>query len=430
MYKFWIIAFFCLGFIYRLWLINLFPQPFVFDQTQYEEYAREMLKHGLYAHPFRIYGYPLFIALIYQFTGIVTTISKLPWQLFQVILDTLTAVLVYIVARRIFKIRKIADFAYVLYLFNPFTASFPGVLLPEVLTIFLMTLLFTFLSFSLKKITFLKLVILGIILGYLPQVRPFYLFYSLIVVFILVVIWFKKLLPIRYKIVGMVLLLLCYSLPFTYNVFGNLRYFGEFALMDVDNLFIENFYISLFLERSPDIKMSIWDYPPEVRWAFESYSYYTDPKDKVVRQAKKMLFLKMTMQEISKDPYKFLSWRVKKLWYAWEKHTLYLYLNPKSQLLASFIYWSNVAILLFAVVGLISYGKKVVNDRDISHKLFFIFSVLLFLNTSAVGAATSAQERYSLPAYPLVFIFCVFGIWITVNKLKYDSKKLIKLKHV
>lgn len=424
MYKFWIIILFCLGFLYRLWLIKLFPQNLIFDQVQYDEYAREMIRNGLYAHSFRIYGYPLFVALIYLYTGIESTVSKLPWQLVQVFLDVSTAVLIMIIAKKILGKTNIANLVYVLYLFNPFTATFTGVLLPEILTIFLVALLFFLFSFSFKKITILKLIVVGIILGYLPQVRPFYFFYSLLIFFILIFILFKKLITVRNNILGIIVLLVFYSLPFTYNIAGNQKYFGEFALMDVDNLFIENIYIGLFLESSPDVKMSIWEYPPEVRWAFERYSYSTDPKDKSARQAKKMTFINAILKEISKDPYKFLNWRVKKLWYAWEKHTLYPYVGPENRYLLSSVYWSNVILLLFAFIGFISYGKKAIKGKDISHKLFFIFSLLLFFNTSAVGAATSAQERYSLPAYPLIFIFSSFGIWITANIIINNIRRL------
>jgi len=410
MKKYWIIILFGLGLIYRLWLIYLSPQALILDQVQYHDYAMGMLKTGLYAHSFRIYGYPLFIALIYKFTGIISTISNLPWQLIQVVLDTSTALLVYFTATRLFDRRSIANIAYIICLFNPFTAPFAGVLLPKVLIIFLIALFFFLLSFFQQKIGFLQLIIFGLLLGFSTQVRPFYLYFSLIAVFIFAVVCFKKLVNMKNKVLALIVLLIFYFLPFSYNVLGNLKYFGEFALMDVDNLFIENFYIGLFLESSPDIKLSIWDYPPEVRWTFETYSYATDPKDKAGREARKRMFMDLAFREIAKDPYKFLSWRIKKLWYAWEKHTLYPYYNPKNNILSGFVYWSNIALLAGAFVGIISFFKKIAKKHNITARLFFIFSLLLILNTFAVGAATSAQERYSLPAYPILFIYFAYGI--------------------
>lgn len=145
--KIFIIALlFFLGVAFRLWFANIIKQPFVYDQLQYDEFAMGILREGFYAHSFRLYGYPLFLAAIYFFTGTVNAISSMPWKAVQAVVDSLTALILFCLAKKLFNKDTPSYLVYLIYLFNPFTPPYAGVMLQEVLTAFFIALVYFFLA--------------------------------------------------------------------------------------------------------------------------------------------------------------------------------------------------------------------------------------------------------------------------------------------
>src|SRR3989344_9050889 len=121
MKKYNLLILFALGVVYRLILAKLVPQPFIFDQTEYHQFAVGIINQGLTVWPTRLYGYPLFLAIVYKLFG---TGNFLAVTVIQAILDCLTAVIIYKSAEIIFKDKTTAIISYFLYLVNPFTAAF------------------------------------------------------------------------------------------------------------------------------------------------------------------------------------------------------------------------------------------------------------------------------------------------------------------
>ena len=347
---------FLTGLLYRLLFIKAFPQPFVFDQVQYQEYADSIKTYGLYAHSFRLYGYPLFLFLIEKFLGRGIFLGLYTWQIVQVLLDTITGLLVLGAARLLFKKLSIAVFSYVFYLINPFTSGYTGVMLPEVWAAFLFGLLYYLgIKFMLFGPT-ISAIFIGILLGFIPQVRPAYFLFSFTTL-LLISIYIYKQFSKNISRICLVLLAISFIIPNIYTVWGNYRWFNQFSLMDVDNLSIENLYVSLFIERSIKIPSSIYEYPKEVQWAYSEYSYRKDTLAK--RKATQDLFIQASIEEIKNNPLKFLIWRVEKMWYVWEKHYIFPYFNPQSPLLLAATYWGNLIMLSLFAVGYFIWAKRV-----------------------------------------------------------------------
>ncbi|MFC1647351.1 hypothetical protein ACFL1A_03645, partial [Patescibacteria group bacterium] len=168
------------GLAFRIILNRLVPQPVLYDQFQYAGYAYGMLGNGLFADPVRLYGYPLLILPIIKFFGITT---QWPWLILQSILDLFTALMVYKISKMIFtKSSKVSLLSFIIYLLNPFTSAYAGSLLTEIAAIFFVTLSLYFLikyQFT-KKVTLLLFATLA--LGYLPQVRPSFIYMSYVLV--------------------------------------------------------------------------------------------------------------------------------------------------------------------------------------------------------------------------------------------------------
>ena len=407
-----IILLFLTGLLYRLLLIKIFPQPFAFDQLQYRDYANLMKVYGLYAHSFRIYGYPLFILVIDKISNNGLFLGFNNFQLAQAVLDTISALLVFGTAGALFRSYTKALISYILYLFNPFTSGFTGVMLPEVLAAFLFSSLY-FLSITFLKSRSLILVFFtGIILGFIPQVRPVYYFFSIFMFFLMLFYVLKRFVK-DFRWILLFFLSIGFCIPFIYTVWGNYQWYSEISLMDVDRLSIENFYISMFVKRSKKIPVSMDDYPKEVRWAYNEYSYRKDTPEK--RKTTRDLFFRLALEEIKNNPVKFIIWRIEKMWYIWEKHMIFPYNNGQTPILSIISYWGNVIYLFLAAMGFIFWSKAQTINNFIKGKGLVLFTGFPIFYTTVANAFSSTEERYSLPVYPLIILFGGFGLFVIFN---------------
>lgn len=405
--KKFLIVFFIIGIIFRLWIAALIPQPFVFDQAEYRYFALQMLNHGLFAWSARLYGYPLFLAAVYKFFG---QDNFAALSVIQAILDSLTAVMVYLAAKKLFKNQKISVISFLLYLFNPFTSVYVILTLSETWAIFLTTLIIYFLVLMITEKKTRLVFILSLLLGYLPQVRPSFIFFSILLYFVLLG-WSLKIEVTGRKISTAILCVFLFLLPFTYNILGNWVYFHQFSATTVDNLFVREFYISLYVPgRSPIHAKDPSVFPKEVRTIYGEYS--SVPKNSRQRYAMTQKYLKPGLQKAANDPGAFVLSRLAKFWYVWEKHFLFYYTQSENAYTDFLTYWGNNLLLFFGLFGFIIWQRSV-KEKYFWFKIFVVFTVLYI---SVVHSFSLAEERYSLPGYPLVFLFAGYGVYELANK--------------
>lgn len=378
-----IILLFIVGFLFRLWIAGLVPQPFVFDQEEYYGYALGMLSKGLHADVYRLYGYPLIIAPLVALFGVK---SAVPWTVFHAILDTITAVMVFRIAKKVFGNIKPAWIAFILYLFNPFTAGYVGVLLSEVVTIFLVTLT-SALLFGKKS-----LILISLLLGFLPQVRP--VFIALSATVFIALVWSR---PVKMKALSFML----FCLPFVYTIAANLIYYRQFSIVGVEPTFVRELYASLFIGRGMPFTDTKWgEWPLEAQTAWGAF---TAPKYAAGRKAVADQHLEVAIGIIRADPAAFIRSRIAKMGYVWEKHFIYPYLMGKpTPLFKALTYWGNIALLALAAIGMALVAT-------VHRRAVFIGASLILYITVAHVFSTS-EERFSLPAYPWIAVFAGYGI--------------------
>lgn len=403
-----LLSLFVIGVIYRLGFVHLFPQPFVFDQWDYDDMAKDMIAQKEYQtispyHAFRTAGYPFILAATYYFFG---KDNQLAWMSLQAILDTLVAIFIFLIARKVFTHQTPAWIALFIYLFNPFTSAYVGLRLTEITSIFLMVLVFllTFIFFKTKNLTII--VLSGFILGFLPQVRPSFTFYCVaFLIFLLYKIkkffWNNKLI---YLVVSLLFLIL-FSIPFAYNVWRNLTYFHRFSISTVDNVFIKEFYISLLKEKEYGSSIS-----PEENLLHQEYSI-TENKGEMDKK-----YWHLAVVKIKQNPQNFLITRLRKMWYIWEKHHIFVYYNTENPFSVFIVYWSNIGLLVAAVLGYFSLIRENINLKK-KYKWFTFFTGFLFVYFSIIHTLTHASERFSIPAYPFVFLFASYGIWKIIRHI-------------
>ncbi len=448
--KKYLIILFVLGVIYRFWIANLVAQPFAFDQTEYHNFALQILDKGLVAWQARLYGYPLFLAVIYKIFGAGNFFAV---SVVQSIVDSLTGVLIYLIGIKIFQSKKIAWVCYLLYLLNPFTSVYVVLTLSEVWGVFWVVLLTYLLvefaassgiNFSTppnrsrnslfcpyipsrsgsgvvcKIYSFLAIInsrlphllgVISLLLGFLPQVRPAFLFYGIVVLAWLVIGVIREMREM--KILRGMMMVILFTLPFTYNIIGNWIYFKQFSLTTVDNLLVREFYISLYVPgRSPFHAKTPDVFPPEVQ---KIYSEYTPlPQNANERKAMADKYLNLGLQKVSENPLEFIITRLRKFWYVWEKHFLYYYTQPENKIVDFLTYWGNNLLILLGLAGFVSWYRKNKKSHLVWFGWFVIFTIAYI---SLVHSFSLAEERYSLPGYPFIFLFAGYGVWILLKRV-------------
>ena len=281
------------------------------------------------------------------------------------------------------------------------------------MSLFLMLAFYLFIKFTANG-KLLTLAFLALTIGYLPQIRPTFLPFSILVLAIIGFRLFNKIVQAKKMIFYMILCVMLFFLPFTYNLIGNFRYHGIWTPFLIDNLLVENLYVSLYLERF-FFSEKYFPLPAEVDWI---YGLYSAPK-KSNEERKKMteMFLTLSKQKILEDPITFVKIRFKKMWYVWEKHFVLAYQGVGNKWVIGTTYLLNLMLLITGLSGYISEARKkfVVEDE---RRLFFMLTAVFFVYLTVISSLTSAEERYTIPAYPLVFVFSGSGIYFFLRKIK------------
>lgn len=405
-----ILVLFLVGFVFRIWFTGLVPQPFVYDQNQYYGFALGIIQHGLHADIYRLYGYPLIITPLIFFFGVK---SALGWTVFHAFLDCITALLVFWIARKLFRKETPAWIAYVGYLLNPFSAGYVGVLLSEIVTTFLMTAIFALILKYLKEKSYGILFLLSLLVGFLPHVRPAFVYWSMVLAGWLILVEQSRIKRIVHKLTVAMLVGVIFVLPFSYTIVGNYVYYHEFAPLSVDRVFARELYASLFISRGlafTDTRFGVWP-----REALEVWGELARPKNRLERDTVAKKYIGRAIEKIKSAPLWFIRSRITKMGYVWEKHFVFPYAQGRpTDGVKRLTYWGNMAILAFGIFGIIQSMKDIKKIADIREKKmkqwFTVLSIFLFVYISVIHTISTSEERFSLPAYPIVFLYVGYAI--------------------
>jgi hypothetical protein len=428
--KTWIPILFISGIIFRFWIVSLIPQPLdIGDQPDYYRFAVNIIDKTFYVHGIRLYGYPLFLAFIFFLSG--TFENQNAVIVSQIFMDTVTAFLVYKVGRNLFKEKLVALIALILYLFNPFSSAYTGVILTEVYTIFMITLIFYIFTIYFRKKRMLFVFILSLLSGYLPQIHPSFLILSFLYFLGLLYLLCKKTgyskgLKIKYLMIS----ILIYFIPFSYNLIGNYMYFGKPALMSINNQSVTQIYASIIYKQPPGPQsdrsayLSKDIFPPEVyRMMVELTALDKNAEGRKMLNDK---YSGLVSNLIRSDPSGFILSRFRKIRHVWEKSSLFYYVEPKNNLRSQIILIGNIFLQISGAAGFILWMKKAIYTKEKYNLYFGCMVFLFFLNITFVNVFTVAEQRYSLPFYPLLILYCGLFLRRFYNHIKFV---IIRNKH-
>ncbi|MBI3955831.1 glycosyltransferase family 39 protein, partial [Candidatus Gottesmanbacteria bacterium] len=222
------------GFVFRLFLAFGAYDPLVFDAKGYSDVAIQFLK-GEWPIDCcaKNVGYGAFLALVYKLFGVENIAAV---RLVHIGIDLVSAWLIYRIARELFQ-PKAAMLSFIVYLFNPFTSAFTGLVLAETFSIFLLVLLLFFVT---RKRWFT----VGIVAGLLLFTRHSF-YYVLPVLFIM--LGWKHVKVLGFLIVG-------FLLASSYSLIVNYKTFGKISLVPPYNLKYEIIYLNFYRWKYPEVE--------------------------------------------------------------------------------------------------------------------------------------------------------------------------------
>ncbi len=341
--------------------------------------------------------------------------NAMAWKFMQVLGDVLIAFLVYLTAKDVFGRKLPATIAFILYCASPFVAVYAGMMLTEVSSVFCIVL-FIFLwhrYFLTKKILYL---VSGVFfMSYLSEIRPVY-FYFMVGLFVVTLLLMLKMRVSWYKWIPIIV---AFILPISYAIAGNYVMFGRISPLVVDGGFSRQLVGSEYMEgRAPHPIDRPGGFPDRVvamQWAL-GWPYDGAHRDSMANDE-----LKEGIAIARKDPMHFLRERLNKAWYIWEKQYLFIF-TEAPQAIETAVSITNLLLILFAVLGITYFGTRPMQWHQ---RIIWLTCIAIILYTTVAHMVSDGEERYSLPAYPILFIFAGYALSIIKDLVR---KPVIKIE--
>jgi hypothetical protein len=389
---------FLIGLFFRLWFIGIMPQPFIYDQGEYEMYAAKMSLQPfmLSSASYRSYAYPMAMALVYKITGFGH--REIIFGL-QAGLDSLVGVLIYFIIRRFLNLSHAAIIGGITYAFNSFTLGYIGVILSEIQTVFLITMTLILLLLFRKKPTILTGLFLGLTIGLTVATRNALLVWAAIPLGLALIYRIQSNYPKAFLavIAGIIMTLI-------YPLYVNYRDYHEISPTTVDNLFVMNFYIGSVIKDQP-----LWSPPIQSVYA-EYYSEFHPERNSAYRRMITQKYLTLALAEIVRNPLEYLKYRAITAWNVWQKDgfLMYGFLLPKEvkPWHKPFMASVNLVFLTLTIIGLI-FGK-VKSAQNWQTIRQFVAATLILITIAF--SVTTGENRFTVPFYAICFIPMVIGL--------------------
>jgi len=384
---------FIIGLILRLSYVIFVPQIDVKigDSDRYSTLGRNIVNHGKYmvdgVKP-DIYwapGYPFFISFIYKLFGINNTGIRIV----QAVLSSLVIIFIYLICAKVFN-KRIGMISSLIVSIYPGFIGYSGLVLPQILASFLLTLfILLIVKFNLKiRIDF----ILGLIAGYLCLVRSEFVLFMPILFLIIAKNGQKP------KHLIIIFIIMC-SIISIWSM-RNYKAFGKFVLISTH--YGDTLWISTWKEE--------W-----LEWQEkEPFISLTEGLNQIDSS---VVLFKAGINNIKEYPFVYLKMCAKRLYRFWlTGHSNVFYFMADSlknyiikkeyfiALLKIVMLFFNMGIIIFGFFG-VKLAYRNVKNNNLLHYLLMPMLFLIILHFF-----TFATPRYSIPIMPFVIVFASYAM--------------------
>lgn len=390
---FFIIALLAASVLFRLWFISLAPQPFGWDQYEYEMYAAKIFSHPwmMAAHSYRSYPYPLLLALFYKVVGFGNHQAVF---FLQAVLDSLVGLMIYVILRSRSRpgLEATPWIGFILYCINPFTSGYVGVLLAEVMTGFFIAGTVLLGLMFVKKPNPIHGILFGLFAGLAAETRNAAFLWTIVPIGL--AFSFVRPRLAKFSIVLGVILTLLYPL------YVNWRDYKELNVTTVDDFYAKEFFQGALIKK---LAPFTYLYPREshLMWN-EYYSEYDPGRTTLERRQMAKKYYRKAWDLMKADPIDYIKVRFFKMFYVWQKENVFFYAEPGFESHRMVTYWGNSVLLLLAAAGLWFWPKKG------SFVRWSIIGTILY--GTLAFSVTHAEYRLTIPFYPLLIAAASVGI--------------------
>lgn len=373
------------------------------DEFDYDRLAAQIIESKIYTNEggaptaFRAPGYPLFLALNYAIFGR----HFFAVRMVQALVDCLTLILIFIIARQIFN-QKVANISALLYVIYPLFIYTASTFFPTTLSILLLAL-FIYLLVSLRQNRSIgKLMFIGLIAGLSVLTVPTFLAFILLA---LGWLYFdlKKVDPRRLLSIGIIVFFMILTLlPW---LMRNCRVYQKPFLIAANSGY--NFWMG----NNPWATMTTGN---SIR--FPDYLAKKLSQAKTEAEQEK-IFYEDAFQYVKKNPGKFIFLTFKKAVNLWQLYptptTGYKMMATLSKVMSVLSYGP---ILLLAIFGLMFSWRE-------RREYTFLF-ILLFVSFTIGYAFFITKARFRLPLDPYLIILASYAMAKVWQKRKRIISKL------
>ncbi|MFH1541431.1 MAG: glycosyltransferase family 39 protein [Elusimicrobiota bacterium] len=406
------------SFILRIGYIFIFPQEKILtnDQIGYDAIAYNLITGNGFSikphipTPIRPPVYPFFLSLIYFIFGH----SYIMVRVFQAILDALTCVILYYLAKEIFD-ERIANLSAWLIAFYPVLIVYTGLLLSETLFTFLFIVsIFLFIKWF-QKTKIVYFIGCGIFLGFATLTRPVTILFPFVVLLSIIIIGRKNYLQrfIQWFIflIAFILIVLPWSIR-NYRLFETIE---PCSIGIGGGLFIAgNMASGLTYNESFEKILKLSENYPEQEIFISKRSPDIEREKKCKQEGIKLIRANF------KNYILLLIKRLPRFW--WTSHSSIFgvdksiseYLSEKNYF---YIFIRSGLLLLHGIFLILAFGGIVLSRKNWQNSVILILILIYF--TGHITFETG--PRYQLPTMPYLFIFtsvCIYKIFEKLKNLK------------
>ena len=384
-----------IGILLREYLAGFAYKQLVFDMYEYHAHALGILR-GEYAIDccLKNMGYPVVLAGIYALFGIGNLEAA---KQINILLDIGVALLLYSVGKNAFN-KRVGTLAFILYIINPFTSSFTGLILAESTTLFFSAILIYILASPQFKKKPIFWILFGFLLGITVFLKHSYYRFSLgilVVFFLFLFQWKKRMLFLFISLAG-------FLIASVYSLIGNYQNFGRVTVVPPYGMQTGILYGMFYLERYPEISQDPQPHAEFTKMALD-FAYEGIPKTEFNKKYSSLFWEKMKT-----DWPIYVKHVGTNVFHLWDKDHLYVYEDP----FRPYDLWplriSNVILLTCFLIGI---GKYLWQKKGFAfHEPLALFTISLFAYMLLLYPIVSSESRHTIPFYPFLILWAAYGI--------------------
>lgn len=350
--------------------------------------------------------YSLFIAVIYKIFGP----DALYVTLVQVLIDSLTCILIYSIGKGLFN-KKVGVIAAFLSSFYPAFPYYSTMLFQETTTIFLLTLYVLLLCKAISQNKPLYYFASGILVTIISFYRSGFLFFSLLttpVLFLTLWFFYKKNFFHYFLcfLTGSICMLILYG-ALSYKVSGTFTFNKPSIAW--------SFYETSHRDGWPSDTFAPTP-TKELNEVAQAYSYPIPVGSQTLSLPPK-IYLKAGIRYILKNPSEYLSQLIKRLKRMWTYVETYPERWHSKRVWVQLVF--HRCLLLLALVG-------IPLSITVWHHSWLFYLIILYVTVAYIP--TIGLPRYGVPAMPFIIILAAYAASFIIDILKHNIKPLISLK--